>query len=223
MKLLTTNKKLQLHKSIPNLAHYNVYGVQLYPNKTLCPSATKECMASCLVHSGMGRMPNVIKARKERTSLYMKDKNKFFNTLNMELYKEKRRLKGMERIAVRINTFSDVDLDRRLLREHEDIIFYDYTKRRDKLEEYIEMRPENYHLTFSYSGDNLDDCLYALENNVSVTVVARTLKAVEHLFKGFRVVDGDNHDLRFLDEKGVIVWLRPKGVKKTVTNNFIRG
>lgn len=222
MQFLTTTRKLKLHKNISYYNHYNLYGVQLYPNKTTCPSATKECMASCLVHSGMGKMPNVIKARKHRTSFYFQFPKLFNKLLSEEITKAKtKHFKQKEMIAVRLNTFSDLDTNHALLNEHKDVIFYDYTKRRDKLDEYIEMRPENYHITFSYSGRNMEDCLHALENDVSVTVVARTKKVVEHLFKGYRVIDGDDHDLRFMDEKGVIVWLRPKGVKKTISNDFI--
>jgi hypothetical protein len=40
-------------------------------------------------------------------------------------------------------------------------------------------------------------------------------------FKGVPVVDGDKHDLRFLDEKGVIVGLKAKGKAVTDQSGFV--
>ena len=41
-------------------------------------------------------------------------------------------------------------------------------------------------------------------------------------YLGFRVINGDSHDLRFLDPKGVIVGLSPKGNKaKKDTSGFV--
>ena len=37
-----------------------------------------------------------------------------------------------------------------------------------------------------------------------------------------KVIDGDRHDLRFLDPKGVIVGLVAKGVGRNLNNKFIK-
>jgi hypothetical protein len=81
----------------------------------------------------------------------------------------------------------------------------------------------NYHLTFSHSGHNLEDCLEALQHAVNVAVVFTTLRG-EHLpetWNGFPVIDGDSHDCRFLDPTGVVVGLRAKGMAKGSQSPFV--
>ena len=39
-------------------------------------------------------------------------------------------------------------------------------------------------------------------------------------YMGYKVVDGDNHDLRFLDKKNIIVGLKIKGKKSLEAQNF---
>ena len=40
-------------------------------------------------------------------------------------------------------------------------------------------------------------------------------------FLGKKVVDGDTNDLRFLDEKGIVVGLKAKGSAKKDTSGFV--
>jgi hypothetical protein len=42
-------------------------------------------------------------------------------------------------------------------------------------------------------------------------------------FKGFKVIDGDKDDLRFLDPKGVVVGLYAKGKAKQDASGFVIG
>jgi hypothetical protein len=89
------------------------------------------------------------------------------------------------------------------------IQFVDYTKNPNRLNRPL---PSNYHLTFSRSETNEAQALALLArgNNVAV-VFAGGLPATWH---GYRVIDGDEHDLRFLDPRdGVVVGLSPKGHK----------
>jgi hypothetical protein len=94
--------------------------------------------------------------------------------------------------------------------EHPQVQFYDYTK---LPRPYLRMRP-NYAITFSHTGYNLEDCLDALAHGVNVAVAFAIKKGtpLPETWRGFPVVDGDTHDLRFLDPRGVIVGLRGKGV-----------
>lgn len=85
--------------------------------------------------------------------------------------------------------------------------FYDYTKNASRL--YRDL-PDNYNLTLSYTGENFDACLKALSSGHNVAVC---FDALPQQWMGFDVTDGDLHDLRFLDDKGVIVGLLPKGRK----------
>jgi hypothetical protein len=91
------------------------------------------------------------------------------------------------------------------------IQFYDYTK--DPLKVVANDMP-NYHLTFSYSGGNWYWCeRFLREKLANVAVVFKNVVPLS--YKGFSVVNGDESDERFLDQKGVIVGLKykkPKGV-----------
>ena len=102
--------------------------------------------------------------------------------------------------------------------------FYDYTKipnRRDL--------PANYALTFSYSGQNGLQALWALRNGHNVAVVFRdSATATDALARGvtigtdtFPVVNGDTDDLRFLDPASHIVALYAKGSAKSDTSGFV--
>jgi hypothetical protein len=139
--------------------------------------------------------------------------------------------KGMGH-SVRLNGTSDVPFEARkngkalkeLMRLFSDTRFYDYTKIAGRcLPEYIARHGlQDYHLTFSFSGENWKACEMLLSRGVSVAVCF-DLKKGENLpktYKGYRVIDGDIHDLRFLDEKGVIVGLRYKLPKRKNAKNI---
>jgi hypothetical protein len=70
----------------------------------------------------------------------------------------------------------------------------------------------NYHLTFSHSGHNLEDCLEALQHSINVAVVftTRRSEALPETWNRFPVIDGDSHDCN-LDPTDVVVGLRAKG------------
>lgn len=95
-----------------------------------------------------------------------------------------------------------------------DVQFYDYTKRANRRD-----LPANYHLTFSLSEDNDERAQIALENGLNVAAVFR---ALPETFLGRKVVDGDESDLRFKDERGVIVGLKAKGDARKDTSGFVR-
>jgi hypothetical protein len=108
--------------------------------------------------------------------------------------------------AVRINGTSDLpQFALEIAAMFSEVQFYDYTKiprpwRRTK---------RNYHLTFSFSGTNWEECVEALRNGINVTVVFRG--RLPEVWNGYRVIDGEVSDLRFLDPAGVIVGLKAKG------------
>ncbi len=79
--------------------------------------------------------------------------------------------------------------------------------------------PANLHLTFSRSEINEADCLEVLAAGGNVAVVFADRPAT---WNGYPVIDGDQHDLRHLDPKGVVVGLSPKGLKaKRDTSGFV--
>ena len=122
--------------------------------------------------------------------------------------------------AVRINGTSDLPwLAQELAAAFPNVQFYDYTKHPKP---WLRTLP-NYHLTFSYSGRNLEDCLEALRHGVNVAVVFTTRRgeALPETWNRFPVKDGDSHDCRFLDPTGVVVGLRAKGMAKGSQSPFV--
>ncbi len=70
-------------------------------------------------------------------------------------------------------------------------------------------------MTLSFSGHNWKYCEKVLTDKVAnVAVVFK--KVVPLIWNGFKVLNGDTSDERFLEDKGVIIGLKyktPKGVK----------
>jgi hypothetical protein len=95
--------------------------------------------------------------------------------------------------------------------------FVDYTKNSRR---FARQLPANYDLTFSRSETNESDCpeVFAAGRNVAVVFAG----AMPETWNGYRVINGDEHDLRHLDPKGVVVGLSPKGHKaKRSTSGFV--
>ena len=91
-----------------------------------------------------------------------------------------------------------------------DVAFVDYTKIARRFERAL---PPNYHLTLSRSETNEGECLEALTRGINVAVVFERKPAAWH---GFECIDGDEHDLRQLDPRGIrgyVIALSPKGRK----------
>ena len=90
-----------------------------------------------------------------------------------------------------------------------DYQFYDYTK--------LENRrniPSNYDLTFSRSETNWQVCEEMLANGTRVAVcgTADPFSGAPPSW-GYPIVDGDQHDLTFLQPAPSIIWLKAKGRK----------
>ena len=208
---------------------------------TLCPTATRGCLASCLAHSsGFMKEQRAADARDRRTALFIEDRQAFIQMLRMELYEHRynAETQGMTP-AIRLNGASDVRWEiehPELFEEFGDIQFYDYTKLYQRMGYFLlptgypapEERqwPENYHLTFSLSERNAHHAEQVLEwgGNVAAVFAGDLPKT----WLGRPVIDGDKHDARFLDtnprsSRGpVIVGLSAKGfVAKDERNGFV--
>ena len=103
-----------------------------------------------------------------------------------------------------------------------DVQFYDYTKHFNRMQKYVrgEM-PKNYHLTYSRSECNqsLVEIIAELGGNIATVFRNELPKS----WLGKEVIDGDLHDLRFLDKKKVIVGLVEKGLAKKDATGFVVG
>lgn len=121
-----------------------------------------------------------------------------------------------KRAAVRLNVFSDIPWERFLdLDALSRIQFYDYTK----IAKQLARTPKQYYLTFSLSETNEPEASQALAKGFNV---AAPLREKPEQFLGYPVIDGDTHDYRFLDEQPAVVALKPKGLAKEDTTDFVR-
>jgi hypothetical protein len=200
---------LILHLAPGNLSGYEVCG------------ARDECFDTCLNWSGRGVFQNIQAARIRKTKWFFEDRESFMEQLVADIEEGIRWGKrNRKKIVVRLNGTSDIPWEtircgsyRNIMERFPDITFYDYTKLTSR-----KKAPANYHLTFSRGSSNEPAVEKALANGMNVAAV---FKSVPITFYGRRVIDGDRHDLRFLDPKGVIVGLTPKGPARKSTSNFI--
>jgi hypothetical protein len=145
----------------------------------------------------------------------------------LELARKTAKRKGLKVIA-RLNVLSDIDWARvhpEIIRDFPQITFYGYTKHAQAMQRFIDGKyPRNYYLTFSRSETNEDVAICFLEQGANVTVVfdtkysATSKQPLPTSWRGFKVIDGDLTDLRFLDPRGVVVGLRAKGLARRVEN-----
>lgn len=111
------------------------------------------------------------------------------------------------------------------------IQFYDYTKLHSHDREIWEHNGHgndgNYNLTFSASAENHEYnrrvIEYAVDYGYRIAMVATQDVSSNQLRDMWErpVIDGDQHDLRFLDEEEVLVRLKPKGFGKRDTTGFV--
>lgn len=192
--------------------------------RNLCPHASKGCAAACLVSAGRGAFSNVIKARVNKTELFIKNKLAFLNKLADEITQETHKAKqGGYKVAFRLNGTSDVDfvymlkkygfLDIEDLQPH--AVFYDYTKNIQKAIRY--KNHPNYTVTFSRAEDNAVQTELAIKHGLNVAAVFNELPKV---WRGVEVVDGDTSDLQMLKYNGVILGLKAKGQARKDTTGF---
>ena len=212
---MAKGEKFGYKTAILHLAPYKLSG------KNVCPKASKECIAFCLNTSGRGQMNSVQQARINKTNLFWKDRKKFLEQLSLEIGQLKKRAASQGfKFAVRLNGTSDLAWHRfsSLMDQHPDVIFYDYTKVYNHLDHNL----KNYKITFSASGSNNTECMAALKAGHNVAYVFKD--KLPKKFQGKRVIDGDKHDLRFLDPRGVVVGLLAKGsAKKAAAGGFVNG
>ncbi len=193
----------------------------------VCPMASKGCKAVCLNTAGRGKFQTTQDARIRKTLFYIKARNEFLSKLVREirLASSNAEEKGVKTV-IRLNGTSDLSWEYtnfdglNIFQLFPEVQFYDYTKVTPRLEKLRTMKLKNYYLTFSASESNWVDCLKALKLGFNVTVVFNKLPKT---YKGYKVIDGDKDDLRFLDKgNGVIVGLKAKGDAKKDKSGFVK-
>ena len=185
----------------------------------LCVKATKECVLACLYDSGYASIyATVNEARQRRTEFYITDKERFIKQLALEINMAILEADGKE-ILIRLNGTSDLDF-LYLLKKYADfdfektpsnVFFYDYTKIIGKVIKYKDYS-DKYKLTFSFSGENIKECLIALNSGANVAMVYKGKRPES--FLGYEVVDGDVSDEEMYKYKSKVLGLILKGNKQ---------
>ena len=187
--------------------------------KNVCPNS-KHCKEHCLNGSGQnkadqlahGKMSNINISRIKKTRLFYSNRNLFVNALVHEI--ERARAKAAKLnlpFSVRLNGTSDLSpelfkvpgTDLNILQYFNGVQFYDYTKvpnRKKLVKKY-----DNYDLTFSFDGYNWNECENYLNAGGRVAVVF--YGDLPKMYKGYKVIDGNSTDTRYLEPGGVIVGL----------------
>ena len=217
-------KTIGLHLAPADLSGYNV-----------CIKASAGCKAACLNTAGRGAMSSVQRARIAKTRLFIEDRAQFMTRLHSDILtaiKSARRANMVP--AARLNLTSDLPWESiriwkntgdkttliTLITAFSDVQFYDYTADASRMERWLTGKmPANYHLTFSRK-ENTPDILVdsIVKSGGNVAVVFDKLPTT---WRGHKVIDGDENDLRFLDPVGVIVGLKAKGKAKTDDSGFV--
>jgi hypothetical protein len=190
-----------------------------------CPFASEGCRRACLFSAGRGKFKNVEQARINKTIFFRDNRQSFWYSLIKDIEKTVRKAKRENLIPViRLNGTSDISWENLKVKDDKNIFelfpevqFYDYTKNPFRL---LKDMPDNYHLTFSRSESNQAHVDMVLTGtNVNVAIVFNGDMPSEYL--GRKVIDGDKHDLRFLDDKNCIVGLKAKGDAKKDNSGFV--
>jgi hypothetical protein len=190
----------------------------------VCPWRNAGCTEACLNTSGRGKLANVQLARIRKTRWFFSQRDDFMNALNydikqLKLDAERDGLKP----CVRLNGTSDIAWElgqHSVIKKHPRVQFYDYTKSAYRVGKMLKGDlPPNYKLTFSYSGSNNEDCLDILARGGNVAVIFEGERPSR--WNSWPVIDGDLHDLRFIDPRGTVVGLKPKGEAKKDTTGFV--
>ena len=246
-KLLSVNNtKINKSNKMENTKYWSTL-MHLRPiNTRICPyQDIAKCKNACLVTAGRGKFSNVQEARQRKTELFLNNRNEFMSQLIADIQKFIRACqRKSKKPALRLNGTSDIQweniyignreqysidtTDIKLFNKKEygldcqnifelfpDVQFYDYTKiPTRKVEQY-----QNYHLTWSYSEANEKYAEYFNQVPYNKAVVFNG--DLPKTFKGLKVIDGDVHDMRFLDKPNVVVGLRAKGDAKKDDTGFV--
>lgn len=205
----------------------------------VCPKG-QHCHEYCLNGSGHNKCDELTRgimqsrinqSRIKKTRLFYNDRQKFMDMLVHEINVKKAKAEKMGYdFSIRLNGTSDISplafKDKRsgknILELFPNVQFYDYTKvfnRINLLEKY-----PNYDLTFSFDGYNWDECEKFLQGGGKVAVVFYSDKnKLPQYYKGYKVVDANENDMRYLDEKGTIMGLHyHKTANDYKSGHFVR-
>ena len=205
-------------------------------------ASTAQCEEACLNLAGLGGVyTSIQKSRIAKTKRFFEDRDAFMADVVksikslIKLARKPRRAKGRFakrfQVLVRLNGTSDIRWElvpvtidgityANLMLAFPDIQFYDYTKLANR-----KGIPENYDLTFSYSGVKAyqPQVAKAQKALMRIAVVFRHVESIPKSFIGMKCIGGDNSDVRHIEKQNVVVALYAKGPAKHDTTGFVVG
>lgn len=215
-------KSAKLEKSEKNgvltfglyLAPWNLSGYQV------CAGG-KNCHDYCLNGSGQNKINtfahgdnnNIQMSRIKKTRLFYQNRPLFMRLLVAEINKAIKRAQSLNMpFSIRLNCTSDLspelfrdpETGKNILEMYPNIQFYDYTKVKNRVK--LLGKYSNYDITFSFDGYNWNTAKQYLNNGGRVAVVFESEKLPKY-FDGYKVINGNTYDFRYLDDTGVIVGL----------------
>ena len=224
--LLSTNNAKTIKGKKLGYITYIIYMSPFNANSkgiNVCSHASKGCVDSCLVGCGNGGMFQSVKqGRINKTEYFLRDRVGFLNQVKDEITKVVKKNEGKAIVTIRLNGTSDLPFEKYKVFDNNtknifeifpDVQFYDYTKNYLRFDKEL---PKNYHLTFSRSEINHDKCIELLNRGFNVAMVFDKLPSS---YLGYKVINADLDDLRFLDEKNVICGLKYKKMTGKGANN----
>lgn len=196
-----------------------------------CSHHTKGCARACNSMSGRQRFNARVRLARLKRLLENPGKTAGDILVELESLIRKGARENAHGVALRLNGTTDLRwgeilFDGKSLLEWAHgmgIRTYDYTKNPKMARDFL---GSNHHVTYSYNESSdpvwvsnfLDD-----GGNVAVVFYKKLPDYWEVNGKNYKVINGDDHDLRFLDPRGVIVGLKykevysgPKGKAKSV-------
>ena len=227
--LSTANPKIQKGTKLGYLSFILHLAPADLSGHNTCPKATAGCKSACLNTAGRGGMfrkgenTNTIqKARIRKTQYFYNARQDFMLDLKKDIEKGIKLAAKLGLTPVfRLNGTSDLSWEKydmlpglNVFECFPTVQFYDYTKVLGRKVKGI----ANYFLIFSKADGNDSDVAEAILQGMNVAAVFDQLPA-EHM--GRPVINADEHDLRFLDDKGVIAGLKAKGRAKKDYSGFV--
>ena len=195
----------------------------------VCPNS-KHCKELCLNGSGHNKIEilargeeksHINQARIKKTKFFFEHKEEFMELLIQEIQSAKNKAeKDGKAFSVRLNGTSDLNpmlftyMGRNILEIFPNVQFYDYTKVPNHFG--VAKRYPNYDITFSFNGYNWITCENYLKSGGKVAVVFDGKLPTE--FKGYRVIDANEYDMRYIDPKSTIMGLTYHRVGRDYVN-----
>ena len=211
----------------------------LVPDENLCPFAILAgCFDGCLNTAGRGAFNSTQKARAAKTAFFYENQRAFMLSLCADIWTHNRRAEKLGLIPlVRPNGTSDIPFEnipvidgKNIFQLFPKIQFYDYTKHpsrnlKGKTATNKKTDSRNYDLTFSFSALTPKPIsIKGLTNpaNKRTAVVFYKREEIPETFRGWKVIDGDETDVRHIEPQNVVVALYAKGKAKKDQGGFVQ-